>query len=86
MLISLNSRYSRRLRKAASERGKRMAKARWDKWRADSSNRPEPEPKMLRWCRFEYGVRDKATGETQFRDLVSIRQASKALSLILKFL
>jgi len=30
-------------------------------------------------------VRVKATGETHFRDLVSARQASKALGLIIKF-
>jgi hypothetical protein len=39
---------------------------------------------MQRWHRFQYGVRDKVTGETHFRDLVSVRQAAKALSLILK--
>ena len=39
---------------------------------------------MERWHRFEYGVCDKRTGETHFRDLVSVRQAAKALGLILK--
>ena len=61
-----------------------MARARWTKWRAEAANRPEPEPKMARWHRFEYGVRDKVTGETHFRDLVSARQAARAIGLILK--
>ena len=46
---------------------------------------PEPEPRPERWYRFEYGVRDKITGETHWRDLVSARQAHTALGLILKF-
>lgn len=62
-----------------------MANARWSKWRAAAATRPDPEPKMVRWHRFEYGIRDKLTGELHWRDLVSIRQAAKALSLILKF-
>lgn len=45
----------------------------------------EREPKIVHWHRFEYGVRDKANGEVQWRDLVSGRQAAKALSLILKY-
>lgn len=45
----------------------------------------EREPKMVRWHRFEYGVRDKMSGETHWRDLTSIRQAAKALGLIMKF-
>lgn len=45
----------------------------------------DPEPKMERWHRFEFGVRDKQTGETAWHDLVSIRHASKALGLILKY-
>ena len=63
-----------------------MANARWAKWRADAANRPEPEPKMVRWHRFEYGVRDKQTGETHWRDLISVRQASRAIGLIIKYL
>ena len=44
-----------------------------------------PEPKMVRAYRFEFGVRDKLTGETHFTDLKSVRHAAKALGLILKF-
>lgn len=46
---------------------------------------PEPEPKMQRWYRFEFGVRDKVTGQTEFVDLRSVRHAAKALGLILNF-
>ena len=45
----------------------------------------EQEPKMERWCRFEFGVRDKLTGEFHWHDLVSVRHAKTALGLILKF-
>ena len=44
------------------------------------------EPKMERWFRFEFGVRDKRTRETAWHDLVSVRHAAKALGLILKYL
>ena len=63
-----------------------MSKARWAKWRAQASTRPDPEPKMLPWRRFRYGVQDKLTGETHWRDLTSVRQAAKALSLISKYI
>ena len=46
----------------------------------------EREPKLERWFRFELAVRDKRTGETAWHDLVSVRHASKALGLILKFI
>jgi hypothetical protein len=78
--------YSRRLAKAASERGRRMANARWKIWRDAAHLRPEPEPKMVRWHRFEFGVRDKLNGETHFVDLKSVRHATHALGLILKHL
>jgi hypothetical protein len=45
----------------------------------------EPEPKMERYCEFEYAVRRKSTGECHWHDLVSARQAKTALGLILKF-
>lgn len=45
----------------------------------------EQEPKMERWHRFEFGVRDKLNGETHFVDLKSVRHAAKALGLILKY-
>ena len=44
----------------------------------------EREPKMVLWNRFQYGVRDKVNGEVEWRDLVSVRQAAKALGLIKK--
>jgi hypothetical protein len=85
MLHEFQGRYSQRVKRSLSARGRRMAKARWDRWRANSENRPEPEPKMVRWHRFEYGIRDTVTGETHFRPLVSGRQAAKAIGLILKY-
>jgi hypothetical protein len=45
----------------------------------------EREPKLERYFPLEFGVRVKATGETHFHDLVSIRHAAKALGLILKY-
>lgn len=44
----------------------------------------EPEPRFVKWHRFEFGVRDKLTGEAHFTDLKSVRHAAKALGLILK--
>lgn len=77
--------YSRRLAIRASERGRRMANIRWERWRSNHPDGPEPEPHLVRFHRFEFGVRDKATGEMAWHDLVSIRHAAKALGLILKF-
>lgn len=85
MLHDWKGPYNRRLARKLSERGKRMAKARWAKWRGAAPLRPEPEPKRHRWYPFEFGVRVKATGETQFVDLRSVRHAKKALGLIVKF-
>ncbi len=45
-----------------------------------------PEPKFVRTYPLEFGIRNKATGETAWHDLVSVRHAAKALGLILKFL
>ena len=85
MLLKFQGRYSQRVKRALSARGRRMARARWAKWRAETASRPEPEPRMKRYYPLEYGVRVKATGETHFRDLVSVRQAARALGLIVKF-
>ncbi len=85
MLREMKGRYSQRVRRALSARGRRMARARWAKWRADVENRPEPEPRMERWHRFEYGIRDRLTGEAHWQTLVSVRQAAKALGLIVKY-
>jgi hypothetical protein len=45
----------------------------------------EPEPKMSRWYPFEFAVRDKRTGVIGWHDLVSVRQATLALGLIVKY-
>ncbi len=62
----------------------RAAKARIRQERIDAGLL-EQEPKMVRWFPLEFGVRVKATGETHFVDLRSVRHAAKALGLILKF-
>jgi len=41
---------------------------------------------MVRYYPLEFGVRVKATGETHFTDLKSVRHAAKALGLILKYI
>jgi hypothetical protein len=63
-----------------------MANARWDKWRANPDNRPDPEPHVERFHRFEFGVRDKITGDVGWHDLVSVRHAKTALGLVMKYL
>lgn len=86
MLCELNTRYSRKIARKLSERGKRMAKVRWDKFRATVYERPEPDPHFIRAYKFEIGIRNKDTGETFFVDLKSGRQAHKIAGLILKYL
>jgi len=61
----------------------RAAKARIRQERIDAGLL-EREPKFERHYPLEFGVRVKATGETHFHDLVSVRYATKALGLILK--
>lgn len=75
-----------RNRKARRERVlQKMAAMRAAKERKRLERGPvEAEPKMTRWHRFEFGVRDKLTGETHFADLKSVRHAAKALGLVLK--
>jgi hypothetical protein len=76
--------FARQARVRAKMARMRAAKAR-KRQRLIDEGLLEHEPKMERWFRFEYGVRDKLTGDMHFRDLSSVRQASKALGLILKF-
>lgn len=85
MLRDWKGPYSRKLARKLSERGRRMAAIRWQRWRETSHLRPEPEPRMQRYFPFEFGVRVKATGETHFTDLKSVRHAAKAIGLILQF-
>lgn len=44
----------------------------------------EPEPKLVRWCPFEFAVRDKRTGEVAWHDLVSVRHAEIAFRHLLQ--
>jgi len=46
----------------------------------------EHEPKFVRAYRFEFGVREKVSGETAWHDLKSVRHAAKALGLVLKYI
>lgn len=73
--------HQRQLEKLAAWR-KRKAVIREERAKAGLLAR---EPKLVRWHRFEFGVRDKLTGETGFTDLKSVRHAKTALGLILKF-
>lgn len=74
-------RRERQLRKLANMRA---AKARIRQERVEAGL-IEREPQLERYYPIEFGVRIKATGEAHFVDLKSIRHASKALGLILKF-
>jgi hypothetical protein len=64
---------------------RKLANMRAAKERKRLENPIEREPKMIPWYRFEFGVRDKRTGETAWHDLVSVRHAAKALGLVLKY-
>ena len=84
--------FLRRRNRRQDKRQRQLEKlARWRQRKAEirqeriADGLIEREPKMERWYRFELGVRDKTTGETCFVDLKSVRQAAKALGLILKF-
>ena len=76
-------RQDKRLRMLKKMANWRAAKARKRQAAIDAGWRAEP--KMERWHRFEFGVRDKTTGEMHFVDLKSVRHAAKALGLILKY-
>ena len=49
-------------------------------------DRVEPEPRMSPWCRFSITVTDKLTGDSHTLDLRSVRDVSKRLSLVLRYL
>ena len=75
--------YRKRRREAVL---RKMAAMRAAKARKRLEQPAQREPLLQRYYRFEYGVRDKTTGQTERRDLVSVRQAAKAIGLILKFI
>jgi hypothetical protein len=88
--MSAFSKYRKRrqdkyLRKCARLAQMRAAKAR-KRQALIEAGLLEREPKLARWHRFEFGVRDKQTGEMAWHDLVSVRHAAKALGLILKYI
>jgi hypothetical protein len=80
-------------RKLLSKRRERIIK-KMANWRAAKARKRQeaidagwrPEPKFVRAYRFEFGVRDKMSGETAWHDLKSVRHAAKALGLVLKYL
>lgn len=64
---------------------RRLALMRAAKERKRLANPVEREPKLARWYPLEFGVRDKATGETAWIDLKSCRDAAKRIDVILKY-
>lgn len=62
-----------------------MYQMRAAKERKRLANPVEREPKMIRWYPLELGVRNKVTQETAWIDLKSVRDATRRLSVILKF-
>lgn len=77
--------YNRRLAKRRSERGRRLANIRWQRFRETAHMRPEPDPKMARFYRFQIGFRDVLTGDEGWKPLKSVRNAAMTAKLILKY-
>lgn len=69
-------------RRITPEIGRRMARARWDRYHASA---PEREPRFERWFPMELGMRDKATGETAWVDFRGLRDAMRRLTVVRKF-
>lgn len=65
---------------------RRLANMRAAKARKRLENPPEHEPRMVRWHRFEIGVRDKVHGPAGYgeawTDFKSIRDAVRRLRVI----
>lgn len=80
MLRDWKGPYRKRLARALSARGRRMARARWDKERLKP--RPEPELKLERGYPLEVGFRDKATGETTWTDFKGVRDVMRRASVV----
>ena len=84
--------YFKRRNRRQDKRERELAKlARWRNRKAEirqeriAAGLLERGPKLVRYHRFEFGVRDKMTGETHFAELKSVRHAAKAIGLIIKF-
>lgn len=45
---------------------------------------PQREPKLEQWHPLELGLRDKSTGEVAWCDLVSLRDATRRLAVVLR--
>ena len=73
-----------RLRNLRLQMLRKMANMRAAKERKRMENPPEHEPKMVRAYPLELGVRNKATGETAWVDLRSVRDAARRLREVLQ--
>ena len=47
---------------------------------------PDREPKFAPWFPFEFGIREKSTGEMAFVDFVSVRDAARRLGAMRRYL
>ncbi len=54
------------------------------KARKRMANPVDDEPRMVRWHRLQFGVRDKLTGDSMWMDLCSVRDAARRLSVLLR--
>lgn len=76
--------YSRKLARKLSERGRRLAHARWAKFRATAHLRPEPEPPMRRTTGLSWAVRDNLTGHVEWLPLRSARDTFRRVTILLR--
>ena len=84
--LFLSNRRKRREKMLRKMANWRAAKARKRQERISQGLVELGPPKMRRYYPLEFGVRVKATGDTHFTDLKSVRHASKALGLVLKYI
>lgn len=75
-----NRPYRRKLARQRSERGRRMARVRWDRYHAEQVH--ESEPKMQRYYPIQFGFRDTRSGEEAWEEFRSVRQLLRVGSLI----
>lgn len=65
---------------------RKMAAMRAAKERKRLQNPSDREPDLLKYFPFEFGIREKSTGETAFRDFVSVRDSTRRLSALRRYL
>lgn len=77
-------------------RKRKMRRRNWKEWDRNTAKlgndelaiirmSREPEPRMVRWNRFEIVVVDRLTGERGSFELRSLRDAVKRLAVMMKF-